>query len=48
MRRAARGCVLEFDADAAVRSISDGLFGLVADVTIVLQAATGRGPEGAG
>ena len=48
MRRAARGCVLEFDADAAVRGISDGLFGLVADVTIVLQAATGRGPEGAG
>ena len=47
MRQAARGCVLEFNADAAARGmISDGLFGLVADVRIVLQAATGR-PEGA-
>ena len=44
--QAVRGCVLEFDADAAARGISDGLFGLVADVRIVLQAATGR-PEGA-
>ena len=46
MRQAARGCVLELNADAAARGISDGLFGLVADVRIVLQAATGR-PEGA-
>ena len=37
----ARDCVLEFDADAAARGISDGLSGLVADV-IAPRAATGR------
>ena len=37
----AHSCVLEFDADAAARGISDGLFGLAADA-IAPQAATGR------
>ena len=44
--QAARGCVLELDADTAARGISGGLCGLVADA-IAPQAATGR-PEGAG
>ena len=46
MRQAARSCVLEDDADAVARGISDRLFGLVADA-IAPQAATER-PEGAG
>jgi hypothetical protein len=38
--QAVGGCVLEFDADAAARGVSDGLFGLLVEV-VVPQAATG-------
>ena len=41
VRHAVRVCVLEGDADAAARSVFDGLFGLAVEV-VVLQAATGR------
>ena len=40
--QAVRGCVLEFDADAAARGVSDGLFGLLVEV-VVPQAARGGG-----
>ena len=45
MRQAARDCVLEFDADAAARGISDRQFGLVADA-IAPPRETGRGGVG--
>ena len=38
--QAVGGCVLEFDADAAARGVSDGLFGLLNE-EVVPQAATG-------
>ena len=44
MREVVHGCVLEFDADAAARGVSDGLFGLVVE-TVGDQAAMGR-PQG--
>jgi hypothetical protein len=40
--QAVGGCVLEFDADAAARGVSDGLFGLLVEV-VVPQAARGGG-----
>ena len=40
--QAVRGCVLEFDADAAARGISDGLLYLLVEA-VVPQAATGGG-----
>ena len=44
VREVVHGCVLEFDADAAARGVSDGLFGLVVE-TVGDQAAMGR-PQG--
>ena len=41
MREVVRGCVLEFDADAAARGVSDGLFGLGSDVVASETASEG-------
>jgi hypothetical protein len=43
--QAVRGCVLEFDADAAARGISDGLLYLLVEA-VVPQAARGGGGGG--
>ena len=45
VRQAVRGCVLEGDANAAVRGVFDGLFGLGTEA-VALQAATGRSHGG--
>jgi hypothetical protein len=41
--QAVRGFVLEFDADAAARGISDGLFGLLVEAVVPHPSCDGGG-----